>query len=232
VVRRKEKELIEACDLVICSSQKLFDTKSPMAKHTVLVRNAAEVAHFRTALDVDLPRPEAIMNIDKPIVGFWGYLADWLDWDIIEHCIHNASGLHFLLIGPATKGLTKYIDAHNVTYTGPLPYDVLPQYLSFFSCAILPFARNELTEGVNPVKAYEYLAGGCPVVATPLPELNIFGENIYFATDSPSFLDAIYKAIKDDTLEKRHSRADFVSGQDWDARVGEIYSAINNLINY
>jgi len=229
VVRRMEKELIEACDIVICSSQKLYESKSPLAKHSVLIRNAAEVAHFRRALDATFPKPVAIEGIEKPIVGFWGYLADWLDWDIIEHCIRNAPDLHFLLIGPTTKGLTKHIDADNVTYTGAISYEMLPQYLAHFSCAILPFARNELTEGVNPVKAYEYLAGGCPVVATPLPELQMFRENIYLATDGPSFLQAIRRAIKEDTPEKHRARADFVAGQDWDARVGEIYQAIEDL---
>ena len=232
VVRRTERKLIEDSDLVICSSEKLFDTKSPMAKRTVLVRNAAEVAHFRRALIETFPKPAAIEGVEKPIVGFWGYLGDWLDWDIIEHCIHNAPDLHFLLIGPATKGLTKRIDAPNVIYTGPMAYELLPQSLAHFSCAILPFARNQYTEAVNPVKVYEYLAGGCPVVATPLPELLQFGKEIYFATDGPSFLKAIYQAIKEDTTEKRRARADFVAGQDWDARVEEIYKAIDNIVNY
>ncbi len=231
VARRMEKELIEKCDIVICSSQKLFDTKSPMAKRTALIRNAADIGHFRKSLDGNLPKPVEFAGIDKPIVGFWGYLADWLDWEIIEYSIRNAPELHFLLIGPTTKGLTKHIDAPNVTYTGPMPYEVLPQLLTQFKVAILPFAMNDLTEGVNPVKGYEYLAGGCPVVATPLPELKAFGEHIYFADNPADFLAAIRTAIAEDTPEKRRARADYVKGQDWDNRVDEIYSAIEQLGN-
>jgi glycosyltransferase involved in cell wall biosynthesis len=231
VVRRKEKELIEACDFVICSSQKLFDTKSPMAKKTFLIRNGAEVEHFRKALVENFPKPDPIKDIDKPIVGFYGYLGDWLDWDAIEYCIHNAPDLHFLLIGPATKGLTQYIDAENVTYTGPMPYDVLPQYLAHFACALLPFVQNDYTAAVNPVKVYEYLAGGRPTVVTPLPELVTFSDQVYFAEDGPTFLESIRKAIAEDSPEKRNARVGFVKGQDWDARVGEIYTAIGEFLS-
>jgi glycosyltransferase involved in cell wall biosynthesis len=229
VVRRVEEQLIKACDLVICSSQKLIETKSPMAKRAALVRNAAEVEHFRKALDWDYPRPEHLEGIEKPIVGFWGYLADWLDWDIIDYIIRNAADLHFVLIGPTTRGLTRFIDVSNVTYTGPLPYEVLPQYLQHFACAILPFAVNEMTESINPVKGYEYLAGGCPVVGTPLPELEAFGEHIYLASDGPSFLEAIHKAIDEDSPAKRLARTEFVGGHDWNARVEEIYHAVKDL---
>lgn len=229
VVRRVEKELIEACDLVICSSQKLIDTKSPMAKRTVLVRNAAEVSHFRKALDRSTPRPKHLKGIEKPIVGFWGYLANWLDWDIIKHIIHNAPDLHFMFIGPSTKGLTKFIEAPNATYTGPLPYDVLPEYLAHFACAILPFGVNDLTESMNPVKGYEYLAGGCPTVGTVLPELKEFGEHIYTADDGASFLQAIRRAIEEDTPEKHLARADYMATQDWDARVNDIYKALKDI---
>ncbi len=230
VVHRVEKELIEACDLVTCSSQKLIDTKSPMAKRAALIRNAAEVKHFQKALDGNLPRPERLKGIEKPIVGFWGYLGDWIDYDIIEHIIRNAPDLHFVMIGPGMKGLTKFIEAENVTYTGPLPYDVLPNYLAHFKCAILPFAMNDYTEGINPVKGYEYLAGGCPTIGTPLPELKAFGEYIYLADNGPDFLQAIRKAIDEDSLEKRKARSHFISLQDWDFRVDAFYSEIKETM--
>jgi glycosyltransferase involved in cell wall biosynthesis len=229
MVLRQERKLIEACDLLICTSQKLMEAKSPIAKNAALIHNAAEIKHFRKALKGDMPRPDHLAAIEKPIVGFWGYLSEWVAWDIIEYLVSNAPDLHFIFIGPMAKGASKRIKAENVTFTGPLPYDVLPQYLAHFSCAILPFVKNITTESFNPVKGYEYLAGGCPFVSTRLPGLSVFGEHVHPADDGPSFLQAVRRAIKEDSPEKRLARADFVAGQDWDARVEEIYRAVELL---
>ena len=229
VVRREEKKLIESCDIVICSSPKIFESKSAMAKRSALVRNGADVAHFRKALDGNLPKPESMKNIDKPIVGFFGYLGDWLDWDIINYCIRNAPEYHFFMIGPTAYSITPSIEAENVTYTGARHYETLPQYLAHFDCGIIPFTVNEFSRNFNPVKSYEYLAGGCPSIGTPIPELLLFGDNLYFGDDGPSFLAAIRRAIAEDTPEKRKARSESVVKEDWDNRIEEFYKAIEDL---
>ncbi len=226
VVKAMEKSLIEKCDLLICTSQDLYSRKHHMAEKSALVRNACEVEHFNRALDGGFPRPPELEGVTKPVVGFFGYLGDWLNWDIVRYIILNAPEYFFLLIGPTTKGLTQFIEADNVYYTGPMQYEKLPQYLAHFDVAILPFTVNPMTIAANPVKGYEYLAGGAPFVATDLPEMAAFGEFVYKAKDGPTFLAAIKKAMEEDSPRLRAARAKFVSGQTWDARLEEIYTAV------
>ncbi|MFH1514818.1 MAG: hypothetical protein ABIG42_05090, partial [bacterium] len=86
-------------------------------------------------------------------------------------------------------------------------------------CGIIPFLRNELTKYVNPVKAYEYLAGGVGVVGTPLDEYNYFDNNVLQAGNAENFIRAIEQIMKQNYLEARKKRMDFAKEQDWNVRL-------------
>jgi len=225
----QERELMGRVDAVVTTSQTLFDSKSPFARRAELIRNGAEIEHFRKALDPGL-KPADIAGLEKPIVGFHGYLADWLDWPLIEAVVREGTEFDWVFVGPTTRNLSDLSALPHFHALGKKPYSELPDYLRHFACAHIPFDRTPLTVHVNPVKLYEYLAGGAPVVATPLPELEQF-RDVCALTDKPAeYLEAIRRAVADDSPEKRLSRSRRVENETWDARVATYCELISDLL--
>lgn len=229
-VLAQERALIQRVDAVVTTSQRLFDSKSGMAKQAELIRNAADVQHFRKALHPN-PKPADIADLKKPIVGFYGFLADWLDWELIKSIVREGKEFDWVFIGPATRDLSALRSVPNFHYLGKKKYDELPEYLAHFSCAHIPFAITPLTLNVNPVKLYEYLSAGVPVVSTPLPEIQEFGDMCRIAGNAHDYLAAVRDEVSKDTGEKRQARSKQVSNETWDERVERYCGLIRHLIS-
>jgi glycosyltransferase involved in cell wall biosynthesis len=228
-VQAQERELISRVDAVVTTSKALYDSKSPHAKKIELIRNAAEVDHFNKALKPG-PKPSDIADLKKPIVGFYGFLADWLDWPLIERVVTDGVEFDWVFIGPTTRDLSNLTRLDNFHYLGRKPYEMLPDYLRHFACGHIPFALTPLTLNVNPVKLYEYLAGGVPVVATPLPEIKEFSDVCSIASTPEDYLTAIRREISEDSQDKRLLRTKRVEGETWDKRVERYVELISSLL--
>ena len=228
-VRAQERALLKRVDAVVTTSQGLYDAKSAYARRAVLIRNAAEIEHFARA-HTPTARPPDIANLKKPIVGFYGFLADWLDWPLIKMVVREGKEFDWVFIGPATRSLRSLEKLPNFHALGRKPYEELPAYLAHFSCAHIPFARTKLTKYVNPVKLYEYLAAGVPVVATPLPELQAFEDVCALAETADDYLEAVRHEVFSYSAERRAERLARVAGETWDARVGEYCGLIRELV--
>jgi glycosyltransferase involved in cell wall biosynthesis len=227
-VRAQERELIRRADAVVTTSQRLFDAKSPHAKIARLIRNAADIKHFNRALNPG-PRPADMAHLEKPVVGFYGYLADWLDWPLIERVVREGKEFDWVFIGPTTRSLAELEGLPNFHHLGRKPYSMLPDYLGHFACGHIPFDRTPLTLNVNPVKLYEYLAGGVPVVATPLPELEAFRDVCRLADDPGEYLEMVREEVASDSKEKRELRSERVADESWDSRVKDYCLLIRGL---
>jgi glycosyltransferase involved in cell wall biosynthesis len=128
----------------------------------------------------------------------------------------------FLLIGPIKKDLKNKLDCgfKNVFYLGVKPYDDLPAYLKALDCAIVPFRPIELINATNPIKIYEYLASGLPVVSTKFFEVSTFGDLVYLANSEEEFVEALETAIKKRWLrEEIERRQNFAQRNSWSKRV-------------
>jgi len=224
-----ERELLGKVDAVVTTSQSLYDSKSPHVRHARLIRNAGEIEHFRKASETR-HKPEDISQLKKPIVGFYGYLADWLDWSLIEHVVREGAEFDWVFIGPTTRNLSELNALPNFHALGKKRYDVLPDYLAHFACAHIPFDRTPLTVHVNPVKLYEYLAAGVPVVATGLPELKPYSDIISITDDPREYLEAVRREIDKDTPEKDAVRAERVKKETWDSRVDDYIQLVLELL--
>jgi hypothetical protein len=175
-------------------------------------------------------RPSDIAQLQKPIVGFYGFLADWLDWPLIKTVVELGTDFDWVFIGPTTRDLSDLKKLPNFRALGRKSYEQLPDYLAHFACAHMPFDRTPLTVNVNPVKVYEYLAGGAPVVATPLPELEAFKNVLDIASTPDDYLEAVRREVQSDSPEKRLTRAKSVEHETWDDRVDKYSQLISELL--
>lgn len=218
-----EDELFRRADLVIVSAEKLLDSKKHLNPNTFVIRHGTDWHHFRTALDPELSIPADIANLPRPIIGFHGLLADWVDYELIKKTAEHFKDGSVVLIGKTTvdaQQKTKILDGvPNIHVLGRKEYKELPAYCKAFDVALNPFEINELTLAANPLKVREYLAAGLPVVSTDIPEVRVL-DDCLVGTNHDDFIRKIEQAIANP--KPRHIVSDAISDQSWESKVDEL----------
>jgi len=220
-----EQEMLACSDLVTVTSSWLEDFARKYNQNVAIVRNAAEYAHFATP-------PERVYVDDRgrQIIGYYGAIAEWFDLDLVRATALAYPDCVVLLVGGDTVGARKSLaDLANVEFTGEVPYATLPYYLHAFDVCLLPFKVIPLTLATNPVKVYEYLAGGKAVVSVDLPEIGQFGDRVARADSTGAFIALVGAALKESGVKaekKAAERRRFASEQTWLHRGEELAAAI------
>ena len=181
IVKAYDDELTQRADLVITTSENLRRSREQLNPHTHTVLNAADVEIFNRALDPDLPLPADLAAIPAPRMGVVGLHDSRLDVDALEAIATADPSWQVVLIGPVKSGQVdeqRLRRLPNVHLLGEKPRPELPAYLKGMACALIPYKANELTRNIFPLKLFEYLAAGVPVVAGGLPELQSFSGTI------------------------------------------------------
>ena len=218
-----EEELFRISDLVVVSAEKLYDSKKQFNPNTHIIRHGTDWRHFRTALNESTKIPDEIANLPKPIIGFHGLLADWVDFELIKKTAEHFREGSVVLIGKIAVDAEQKIkilnDVPNIHFLGRKPYAELPAYCKGFDVALNPFAINELTLAANPLKVREYLAAGLPVVSTDIPEVRILPDCLV-GVDHSDFIKKIESAIANP--KPREAVSDAIAHESWEAKVEEL----------
>jgi glycosyltransferase involved in cell wall biosynthesis len=223
-VLNHETELLQKADVVFVTAKQLLTKCKALHAHVYLATNGVPSSFFQTARSV----PHDITAIKRPIVGFVGTIADWLDFDLLHSLASKNSDLSFLFIGPIRSRnttLAAFKALKNVFFLEEKRHDKLPSYINQLNVGVIPFKVNRLTQSVNPVKLFEYLAVGVPVVSTPLEEVLEFTDIVYVA-ECHDFSDKIRIAINSDTPELRETRKTAVKQYTWENIVAGIERTI------
>lgn len=220
----KERKLVSESDLIVVTSRRLQKKMARAKRAAVLIPNAADYKHFAGETAI----PEDIKDIPHPIIGFFGAISEWFDEKLVCDVAANRLNWSFVLIGPCTTE-KRFRKLSNIFLLGRKPYEVLPAYLQQFDVCIVPFKVNELTLSADPVKVYEYLAGGKPVVSTDLPELKSI-PFVKTAKNVEEFAMKIEEALgesKETALVR--ARQQYACQNTWDVRVDELLDHIKRI---
>jgi glycosyltransferase involved in cell wall biosynthesis len=226
-VKGMERELIKKSDLVFTTALPLFEDKKQYNPNTYMLRNAADISHFNRALDDKLKIPEDAAAIKRPVIGFIGRIKEWIDLDLIAGIARKKPEWSILMVGPVEidADITRVKHLPNIYLVGAKSKEELPGYLKKFDVCLNPFRPGRLSTAVNPLKFYEYLASGKPIVSTPMPEMEIFADLIEIGHDLDSMIAAIEKALQD-TPEEMKKRLDAAREHSWENRVKEMDARI------
>jgi len=214
-----ERDILRRADLVIVSSELLYESKSPFNPRTILVRHGVDFNHFRRALNPATPPAPDLADLPRPILGFFGLVADWVDTDLLAHVARSFSSGSLVLLGKVTTDVSGLTRLPNVHLLGRKPYQSLPNYCKCFDVALMPFRVNELTLNSNPLKVREYLAAGLPVVSTPIPEVQIL-EPCRIAATPDDFVNEVKNALLEPGPQLHRSES--VRMDSWETRLEEI----------
>lgn len=225
-----ERDLLRLADQVLVSSGPLYETKRLQNQRTSMVTHGVDLQHFQKALDPKTVPPADIAALGRPVIGFFGLIADWVDLNLIRFLASSRPSWSFALIGKVDTNLSAVEGLANVHFLGRKPYSALPSYCAGIDVAILPFVINELTLASNPLKLREYLAAGLPVVTTEIPEARRLGEHVRIGTAYEDFLTHIETClIQGPGPQAAISNA--MAGESWDAKVEEMSSLIQPLLS-
>jgi len=211
-----EKALLENADLVITSSDLLEKRAKIINPNTIQVKNGTEFKHFTNPIQ----NGQLDHLGSRPIIGYYGAISDWFDMDLVAHCALQRPDWNFVLIGSTFGADLQSVDGlQNVHFLGEKPYQDLPGFLAYFDVCTIPFKIIPLTLATNPVKFYEYLSAGKPVVSVALPELFAYQDNCYLADTADEFLEQLEQAFRERRdQEKIERRLKLASDNSWDAR--------------
>lgn len=223
---RMERDLVRRAHIVFTSSEQLCAERRAVNPNTHFIRHGVDVAHFSRALDPATPVPDDVRSLPRPVIGFVGWLADWVDLDLVRALALARPRWSFALVGQITTDLRPVQKLANVHLLGHKPYGSLPGYCRGFDVGIIPFRLNTLTLRANPLKLREYLAAGLPVVSTPLPEVARYDGLVGLADDVEGFLAAIEAALGQRSEAMALRRVEAMRSEGWPARVEQISALI------
>ncbi len=229
-----ENRLVARADVVLAVSRKLYEKHRVLNKNTYLLPNGVDHDFFRAALTYEKKESDFLREFKgKPVVGYVGGIHDWVDVDLIVETAKLLREVTFVLIGPALKSLKPKLEGiANLVYLGPKPYSELIQYISYFTVGIIPFKLNLLNESTNPIKLYEYLGAGLPVVSTGMQEVVPYAaEGVVYVADQPAsfaagILDAISAAGNPLLIRERLKMAELNS---WSSRAEMLLELIDTM---
>lgn len=167
----EEEKLLRRTDLVFTGGHSLYEAKRDRHPAVHPFPSSVDLAHFAPARD-GMAEPADQIDIPHPRLGFYGVLDERLDQELLAAMADARPDWHIVMVGPVVKIDPAQLPRRpNIHYLGMKSYAELPAYLSGWDVALMPFALNESTRFISPTKTPEYLAGGCPVVSTPIVDV-------------------------------------------------------------
>lgn len=221
---RYERRMIQNADVIVCSAKTIF-TRLNMRypeKPIHLIRNGVDVSFFRNTPD---ERPSDLPT-GKPIVGYVGAWAYWVDHDLMDKICNTFTDVNFVIIGVPYGEVPAY-GHENVFFLGAKPHEDLPKYLRHFDIGIVPFQYHPITLATNPIKVYEYLSVGLTTLSTALPECIAMEPHITTATSHDDFIKKLEFLLKRIPSTKEiESRIQFARQNTWN-KIGYL---VHNII--
>jgi glycosyltransferase involved in cell wall biosynthesis len=223
---RGDAEAARRADIVSVTTRALFERHAAVNPSTQLVPNAADVAHFAPASDRASIAPD-VAFIRSPVLGFAGNLMrDKVDIDLLAAVADARPDWTLLLVGPASRDSLTQVQAlaerANVTWLGPRPYDELPAYVAAFDIGLCPNLWNDYGRSCFPLKLYEYLAAGKPVVATGTPDLGGMEPDVRLVRGVEQFVEAAAAALGERSEADIRRRQERAASSTWDARASRL----------
>lgn len=225
-----ERDFAERCDLVITTSEELRRAKAHLHRNVHAVPNGADVEHFARTQDAGTQIAPELGGLPRPVIGYVGSVFEWIDQDMIAHAAATRPSWTFAFVGPIGTDVQRLRALPNIRFLGPRPYASLPRYLKGFDVATVPFVFHDVTLRASPVKFYEYLASGVPVVATRLPDFEPLGHLVQLVSTPEEFVAGVERALVTETPAARAARMKEATRHSWTVRFNEIDRLIEEAL--
>jgi len=193
-----ERELIASADVVFTGGYSLYEAKKGLHPNIHPFPSSVDRAHFGRARAMDAA-PDDQGSLPRPRFGFYGVIDERMDLEMVAAVADAHPEWSIVMVGPVVKiDLADLPHRPNIHYLGGKKYEELPVYLGGWDVALMPFAINDSTKFISPTKTPEYLAGGRPVVSTPITDvIRHYGEleSVFIADGAEAFIKGCEAAL-------------------------------------
>lgn len=237
-IAERERKLCAVAGVVACTAPSLYESKQRLAPgRTHFVHNVGDAAHFEQALDPALPVAPDIAELARPVIGFVGAVSDYkLNIDWLLHLSAARPGWSIVLVGktgvadPSTD-VGKLRARPNVHLLGHRDYAQLPGYLKGFDVAVIPYRINDYTRAVFPIKFFEFMASGRPVVISQLPAVRDYWDAVRVAATAEELVAQCDAALAGDSADARARRIELSRQNSWDSRVRKLLQLVDAALS-
>jgi teichuronic acid biosynthesis glycosyltransferase TuaH len=227
VITNQDATLCNSCDYVIVCSQQLFDDKASLVdpERLHMIPNGVHVDHYVTVTDHSKQLHPLTLDWQRPVFGYTGTIhGDRVDVDLVAQIAKSNPNATIAMVGPnllAGEDRTRLLKHSNIVFTGAMPYSELPEIMRAFDVCMVPHLVTPFTESLNPIKLWEYLAAGKPIVSTNVSGFRDFPDLVHVAESYDVFLKNLDIALNEDssiavarqTVAQQHS---------WDKRIDQV----------
>jgi glycosyltransferase involved in cell wall biosynthesis len=218
-----ENDLLNRADLIIYSANSLKSYIEDFKEKAFHVPNGVETENFTNS---DRSLPLDLENIPKPRAIYIGAIDEWFDQELLLSVANILKEISFILIGNPKANISTLKNQPNIYFLGRRNYTDIPKYLYNCNLGIIPFNKNHpVVNSVNPIKLYEYMVCGLPVVATRWKELELIDSPAYLADNPKEFAENILKAIKN---KEKQNLIEFALSNTWEERFKKIIDLCDN----
>ncbi|MBI4090910.1 MAG: glycosyltransferase [Candidatus Komeilibacteria bacterium] len=207
--------------------QKLFDNQP----NVYWVPNGVDLAHYQTKHRLV---SRDIADLPRPIIGYIGVIQERVDLDLITYLAAKNQNKTFVLVGPIwhDEDANRLATIKNVHILGYKSYEEAPAYIQQFDVALIPHRQSRFITSTNPMKLYEYLACGKPVVATKYSGVDLLKDVVYVASDKEDFNRKLFLALEEDSEERQDARKKAVEEYSWNAIARRMLDIVSKKLTY
>ena len=226
-----ERMLLTSVDQVFIHSPGLMEKKGFFNSNTEFVPNGVSYESFA----IPVPEPDDLRHIPRPLIGYVGWIKRMLDCDLLLRLMTANPQWSFVFVGARsphpdmTDALRQMSDLPNAHFLGTKPTECMGAYPQHFDVCTMPYRLDDYTKYIYPLKLHEYLAGGRPIVSTPIRSVQEFGHVVNLATGAQEWSQAIERALSlaENSDARRAERQRISRQHDWEGLVAKIANTIS-----
>lgn len=220
---RQEEKLLQRSDIVFVWSKSAYEKKKKHNPNTFFVPSGVDAEHYLKATRETTPIPADMKQLSRPICAYIGGVSEQkVDFSLLETLACSLPRANFVLAGPLKLhhlDIDKITAKPNIHYLGQIAVDRLPNYLKAVDVCLLPYQINDHTRYIFPLKLFEYMATGKPIVTTDLPEVRDFTGLVRIARTRHEFLDHVRAALDEDDPKAQRARINMALDNTWEKRI-------------
>jgi len=226
--RYQDEELARRADVVFVQTEQHLQEKQALGANVFLIPNAVDTDRFDLSVNV----PPDLADIPSPRIGYVGSINNRLDWDLIEYVLTRLHQYSIIFIGNTTDPHCEQLAGRykNAYFLGYKPYAQVPAYLCGMDVCIIPFPDTIVTASQSPLKLFDYLAAGKPIVSTRGGQLGELAQWVYVADNYDGFCEGIKRAIDQDCCELQEARRAVAEQNSWNARVNQVWEIVSERL--
>lgn len=232
ILHKREQTIREKSDVLVCVSKKLYDLNAVRGGNVFYLPHGVDFELFREAANGGGNSIERLADVPRPVAGYYGTLTVHNDIELLLWCAEKLPDVSFVFAGEITDGdYSELVRRPNVYFLGKLPYEQIPALCASFDVCLLQWKMSKWIRFCHPLKFFEYMASGKPIVSVPIDEVvTKYSDVVSVAENREEFCEAITWELNNDTNERAQRRIEAAKEHSWDSHIERLSQIITDAI--